>query len=611
MIKAWSKRKRRILYTLIAGGSIVIAVTALVIFRPAPKPYVPGEEIEGLTETLTRSIPEDHPKVTFIDASAEAGIEFQHFHGERSIQLPEDMGSGAAWGDYDRDGWLDLYVVNEAGPLTMSQDETSPAHNVLYRNRGDGSFEDVTKMAGVGYQGFGQAVAWGDYDNDGFLDLVVTNFGENILYRSRGDGSFEDVSEEVGFGGYDGYWAGASWADYNRDGNLDLYICGYVQYLYDPRDVKTESRQYNALIPASLNPSTYKPHRNLLFLNKGNGTFVEVAEFAGVDNVAGRSLSATWCDFDNDGWMDIYVANDVSDNALYRNRGDGTFEDISHQAWVADYRGAMGLAVGDWDGDEDMDLFVTHWIAQENALYNNMRTDFADVGVEGGVSMNFTDVADQYGLGQIGLDYIGFGTAFLDFNNDGWLDLLIVNGSTFQRDDDPRLLVAMPMLLFWNKGPREGFFDVGPVSGEVFSNEYVGRGLAIGDYDNDGDPDAFVVVNGGPGVLLRNDGGNDNHWLKVRLEGLRANRYGMSAKLRLVAGGRVSIRQVGAGSSYFSQNAVGEELFGLGNVELVDSLTVTWLDGNEQQFNNLQANQIFVVTKEERASIEAGNGNHQ
>lgn len=578
----------------------MLAVTAVVIFKPAPKPYVPGEEIEGLTDTLTRSVPEDHPRVMFVDVSADAGIGFRHFHGDRSTQLPEDMGSGAAWGDYDSDGWLDLYVVNEVGPLTMTPEEVaaSPAHNVLYHNRGDGTFEDVTMRAGVGYRGCGQAAAWGDYDNDGFLDLVVTNYGVNILYRNRGDGTFEDASEKTGIAGYDGYWAGASWADYDRDGNLDLYICGYVHYRYNPEDTRTESRQYNAPIPASLNPSTYKPRRNLLFLNNGNGKFTEVAESAGVDNVAGRSLSATWCDFDNDGWLDLYVSNDVSDNALYRNLGDGTFEDASHRAWVADYRGAMGLAAGDWDGDEDMDLFVAHWIAQENALYNNMLTDFADVGMEDGASLHFTDVADQYGLGQIGLDYIGFGTAFLDFDNDGWLDLFMVNGSTFQQDDDPRLLVPMPMLLFWNKGPEAGFFDVGSVSGEVFGKQYVGRGLAIGDYDNDGDPDAIVVVNGGPAMLLRNDGGNANHWIKVRLEGRSSNRFGLGAKLRLVADGRVSIRQIGAGSSYCSQNAVGEELFGLGEAERVDSLTVTWPGGQEQELIDLKADQTIVVTED-------------
>jgi hypothetical protein len=585
-------------------------MAAVVIFKPSPKPYIPGEDIEGLTDELARSLPSDYPRVTFTDVSVGAGIDFRHFSDSRTTQLPEDMGSGAAWGDYDRDGWLDLYVVNEAGPLTMSAEEiaSSPAHNALYRNRGDGTFEDVTARAGVGYRGCGQAAAWGDYDNDGFLDLIVTNYGETVLYRNRRDGTFEDASEKAGVEVPQGFWAGASWGDYNRDGNLDLYICGYVKYHYDPANARTKSRQYDTAIPAALNPSTYKPERNFLFCNNGDGTFTEVARSAGVDNIAGRSLSATWCDLDDDGWSDLYVANDISDNVLFRNRGDGTFEDISHNAWVADYRGAMGLAVGDWDGDEDMDLFVTHWIAQENALYNNMRTDFANVDVTAGGSMHFTDVADQFGLGQIALDYIGWGTAFVDFDNDGQLDLLMVNGSTFQQDNDPRLLVPMRMLLFWNKGPQDGFFDVGSVSGDVFTREYVSRGLAVGDYDNDGDPDAFVVVNGGRAMLLRNEGGSANHWLKVRLAGRLSNRFGLGTKLRVVAGGKTAIREVGAGSSYYSQNAVGEELFGLGVSERVDSLKVTWPSGVTQDLFDLVADQMIVVTEKRQDGIETGSG---
>ncbi|MDH3214807.1 MAG: CRTAC1 family protein [Candidatus Krumholzibacteria bacterium] len=608
MINTWSRRQRRIALTVLISGTVALIVGAVVIFKPSPKPYVPGEPIEGLTDELSRSLPSDYPPVTYTDVSLPAGIDFRHFSGQRTTQLPEDMGSGAAWGDYDRDGWLDLYVVNEVGPLTMSAQQiaSSPAHNVLYRNRGDGTFEDVTAQAGVGYRGCGQAAAWGDYDNDGFLDLIVTNYGVNVLYHNRGDGTFADTSEEAGIGGVEGYWAGASWGDYNRDGTLDLYVCGYVQYSYEAEAARAKSRQYDAPVPAALNPSTYEPHRNLLFCNKGDGTFRDVTHSAGVENLAGRSLSATWCDFDDDGWPDLYVANDVSDNVLFHNRGDGTFEDISHNAWVADYRGAMGLAVGDWDGDQDMDLFVTHWIAQENALYNNMLSDFADVRAGGGAAVNFTDVADQFGLGQIALDYIGWGTAFVDFNNDGRLDLFVVNGSTFQQNQDPRFLAPMRMLLFWNRGPQDGFFEVGTVSGEVFSKRYVGRGLAVGDYDNDGDNDAFVVVNGGSAMLLKNEGGNANYWLKVRTIGRASNRFGVGAKLRLAAGDVRAMREVGSGSSYYSQNAVGEELFGLGKAERVDSLVITWPSGAIQILSDIAVNQVLVVTEDEQTGIKTG-----
>jgi len=596
----WSRRKRRIVNILFVCSILIVIVSTIVIFKPAPKPYIPGEKIDGLTETLSRSLPDDYPRIKYNNVSVEAGIDFRHFYGERSTQLPEDMGSGAAWGDYDRDGWLDLYVVNEVGPLTMSsaEIERSPAHNVLYRNQGDGTFENVTDKAGVGYRGCGQAAAWGDYNNDGFLDLIVTNYGRNVLYRNRGDGTFEDVSEQVGIDDQKGFWAGASWGDYNRDGNLDLYICGYVKYRNNTAEQEEETRKFKSLLPASLNPSTYKPERNLLYYNKGDGTFKEVAKSAGVDNIVGRSLSASWCDFDSDGWIDLYVANDISDNVMYRNLRNGTFEDISHKAWVADYRGAMGLAVGDWDGDEDMDLFVTHWIAQENALYNNRSADFSDGGINNGASLHFTDVADRFGLGQIALDYIGWGTAFLDFNNDRQQDLFVINGSTFQQDNDPKLLIPMRMLLFWNKGIKDGFFEIGLVSGSVFSEKYVGRGLAVGDYDNDGDPDAFVVVNGGLAMLLRNDGGNNKHWLKVRLSGLLTNRFGLGTKLRAVAGGKAEIREVGAGSSYYSQNAVGEELFGMGDIKQVDSLEITWSNGVTKLLTNIKTNQTLIVTEE-------------
>jgi hypothetical protein len=610
MLKNWPRRKRRILYILAICGFLIIIVSALVIFRPTPKPYIPGEKMEGLTETLSRALPEEYPRVKFINVSAEAGIKFRHFHGKRSTQLPEDMGSGAAWGDYDRDGWIDLYVVNEAGPLTMSSEEIkkSPAHNVLYRNQGDGSFKDVTARAGVGYRGCGQAAAWGDYNNDGFLDLIVTNYGRNILYRNRGDGTFEEASESAGIGIQKGFWAGASWGDYNRDGNLDLYICGYVKYRYDPTDKRTETRQDNSYMPASLNPSTYEPERNLLYCNNGDGTFREVALVAGVDNIAGRSLSASWCDFDDDGWIDLYVANDISDNVMYLNKGDGTFKDISQKAWVADYRGAMGLAVADWDGDEDMDLFVTHWIAQENALYNNGHGNLKNTGMPGDANIQFTDMADNMGLGQIALDYIGWGTAFLDYNNDRQPDLFVVNGSTFQQYEDPTLLIPMRMLLFWNKSKKEGFFEVGSVSGEVFQQRFVGRGLAIGDYDNDGDPDAFVVVNGGVAMLLRNDGGNDNHWLKVRLAGRSSNRYGLGTKLKAFINGRAQIREVGAGSSYYSQNAVGEELFGLSNNNRVDSLTITWPSGKMQLLTDVATNQTILIIEGQDKGIDADRG---
>ena len=451
----------------------------------------------------------------------------------------------------------------------------------------------------------GSGAAWGDYDGDGWLDLVVTSYGENALYRNDGDGGFADVSQEIADSS--GFWAGASWGDYDLDGDLDLYICGYVQYRYDPVHQRNQTRQYDILIPASLNPSTYEPERNLLFRNDGNGGFREVAGEAGVDNRDGRSLAASWSDLDLDGWPDLYVANDLSDNALYRNEGDGGFADISHSAWVADYRGAMGLAAGDWDDDGDPDLFVTHWIAQENAFYTNMLADYREAGLPPEkTALRFMDVADQKGLGQIALDYVGWGTAFVDYDGDGRQDLLVVNGSTFQQQDDPRFLIPMRPLLFWNRSDDDGFFEVGPVSGEVFDREVVGRGLAVGDYDNDGDADAFVVVNGGRGLLLRNEGGNRRAWLKVRLRGWESNSFGIGAKLRAVIGDRVLHREVGAGASYYSQHAVGEVLFGLGEATRVDTLEIAWPGGEVQRLSGLPVDRVVVVEEGGEVRVAAG-----
>ncbi|MFQ5709624.1 MAG: CRTAC1 family protein [bacterium] len=595
-----SRRKRLVFVTAGLGLFFLAALSVVLWILLKPEaPYRPGEKIEGLTAELARHLPANYPKITFRDVSQEAGIDFQHFHGKRSTQLPEDMGSGAAWGDYDNDGWPDLFVVNEAGPLTLTQEDIrkSPAHCALYHNNGDGTFGEVSEAAGVDFRGLGVAAAWGDYDNDGWSDLFVTCFGENVFYRNNGDGTFTDETEQAGLGGLKGFWSGASWADFNRDGFLDLYVCGYVKY--EEQEGQRVTLQYDVEVPASINPSAFAPQRNLLYRNNGDGHFSEIAVKAGVADPNGRSLSAAWCDLDEDGWPDLYVANDVSENGLWRNLGNELFEDISHAAWVADYRGAMGIAVGDWDNDQDLDLFLTHWIAQENALYNSKRMQFAANDHAAAYALKFMDEADRFGLGQVALDYIGWGTSFFDYDNDGRLDLFVVNGSTFQQKDKPWLLQPMTEQLFWNGGPEQGFYDVSAVSGDVFKRKLVGRGAAFADYDNDGDVDVFVVNNGGPGLLLRNDGGNQNHWLKVHLQGRRSNRLAIGTKLRLVAGPSIQIRQVGAQSSYCSQNSLVQH-FGLGTHSKADSLQVVWPGGLKQLFLDVSANQMLQVVEGEK-----------
>lgn len=589
------KRKRQtILTATLSIGFVAAASLAILVASRPQSSYTPGEQSEGITAHLERDLPDGYEPVVFSNVATEAGIHFRHFAGSRSSQLPEDMGSGAAWGDYNNDGWPDLYVTNLAGPLTLSADEVrrSPAHSHLYRNNQDGTFTDVSEEAGVNYRGFANGAAWGDVDNDGRLDLIVTTYGPLIFYHNQGDGTFHERSEAFGLGGSDGFWTGASWADYDRDGWIDLYVTGYVRY--EKPAYGTRSYQYDVENPASINPSSFTPERNLLFRNHGGTGFDEVALKAGVSNPDGRSLSAAWFDADEDGWTDLYIANDVSDNVLYRNLGDGTFQDISHHARVADYRGAMGLAVGDWDGDTDQDLLVTHWIAQENALYVNRLAQDRASGAS--PSPRFIDEADRYGLGQISLDYIGWGTSFLDVDNDGRLDLFVANGSTLQDRSDATRLVEMPSQLFWNAGPRSGYFDVSPVSGDYFGMEYVGRGAAIADYDRDGDLDIFVVHHGERAALLRNDLNRASNWLAVMLEGRTSNRRGIGAQIRVVTEAGVQVRQVGTQSSYLSQNEAVEH-FGLGHGAHVDSLIIDWPSGLRQVETDVRAGRRIRVVE--------------
>ena len=605
-----ARRRHRLLLRVIVGATLVVAaVVATLVLRPVPAAYVPGAPIEGLTDDLARDLPPGAPAVRFVDAAAAAGVVFQHFHGSRSQQLPEDMGSGAAWCDVDADGDLDLFVVDEAGPLTERGSwPASPAHNALFRNAGDGTFGEVAAAAGLDRRGCGQGAAFGDYDADGRPDLAVSEYGPLLLYQNADGQRFDDVSAATAVDAAgESFWSGLSWADYDRDGDLDLYACAYVDYHHDAELSAAKSRQYDTVIPASLNPSTYAPLANALWRNDadagGRRRFTEVAVAAGVANDAGRSLSATFSDIDADGWLDLYVANDLSDNVLYRSAGDGTFADISHAAWVADYRGAMGLAAGDWDGDGDEDLFLSNWIAQENALFSNMTGDFRSAGAHSD-GMRFMDTADQFGLGQVALDFVGWGAGFFDHDGDGRLDLLLVNGSTFEDPADSRHLVPMRPQLFWNAGPRDGFYDLGGHAGDPFTREAVARGLALADYDADGDVDAFVNVNGGRAMLLRHQG-HTNHWLAVGLDPPAA---WPGATIRVVAGGRTQRRQAGTGSSYLSQHAVGEEVFGVGQAARIDTLEVVWPDGGRTRRTDLAVNQRLRLAPESGGRGQGGRG---
>lgn len=562
----------------LASAALMLVIVGLVVgvewMKDATDPTA------GIDDMLSRALPEDVPRIEFDDATGAAGIDFRHFDGVRSRLLPEDMGPGLGWGDCDGDGWPDLYAAAFGGPINApSESRSSWPHSQLYRNRGDGTFEDITTASGVDVSEFGMGVSWADYDGDGDLDLYVTHYGPNVLLRNEGGCRFVDVTADTGTaGGEADFSAGATWGDFDGDGDIDLYVTNYVEF--DPSTAAdAASLQFGMAVPFTLNPASYAPAANRLLRNEG-GRFVEIAAEMGVANTEGRSLSATWADFDDDGLLDLYVANDVSDNAFYRNRGD-SFEDISAASLTADYRGAMGIAVTDFDRDGDVDFFVTHWIAQENGLYAN----HLEFGLD---SVMFADVAEMMGLGYTALEYVGWGTEFIDYDNDGYKDLFVANGHTLENPQDRAHLVPQRMQLFWRRG-EEGFFDATDAAGEVFQKPLVGRGAAAADYDGDGDIDVAVVENGGALLLLRNGGSAENQWIEIALAQPGENRFALGARVQVTAGGGRQTHVVGSSPSYLSHNDLTVH-FGLGAAEDVEAVTVRWPDGVEETWSGLEVN---------------------
>ncbi len=590
------RRRRLLRTTVVAATSLSLLVGGLLWSRSGER-YLPGAPTDGLVDTLARHVPADHPALTFTDVTAEAGVVFRHFPATRANLLPEDMGSGVALGDVDGDGLTDIYLVNAAGPL-HEREADWPGRDGrcrLFRNRGDGGFEDVTAASGAGLRLLGMGAAFADVDGDGDLDLLVSSFDRLVLLANDGSAHFSDVTAAAGLAGPRGFWTGLAVGDYDRDGALDLYVCGYVRFEEELDRAGSTVKQYGLDIPALINPSTFDPERNLLFHNRGDGTFEEVGAALGVDNPQGRSLAATFADLTGDGWPDLYVANDVSDNALFVNRGDGRFVDETSRALVGDYRGAMGLAVADFDEDLDQDLFITHWIAQENALYVNVTSDLSGEG-RATPPIVCVDEADRHGLGQAALDMVGWATGFLDFDCDGRLDLFVVNGSTIPTRDDKTALGPMRSRLFWNAGAERGYFDIGPVCGDFFRRPAVGRGGAFGDLDLDGDPDLVVMRHGDGPALLRNDG-EHGRALLVRLRQPAGNRFAIGAKLQLVVDGRPRMAEFGTDGSYLSQHAVGEQLFGLGAAASVERLAVTWPDGAVDELHDVPADSLLTWTR--------------
>ena len=621
-MKRGSRRLRRVAWTLSTLFALVL-IGALLSWRihedNAPEEYIPGEESKDIASAINeraaevpaiamrparnsvsprvadplldpgRALPAGAPEPRFTDVTKAAGLtSFRQFEGSRTSRLPEDMGSGVAWGDFDNDGLDDLFVVSGGGSLDLPDSELAPS--VLYRNLGDGRFEKVKDFSELRIRGMG--AAWGDFDNDGWLDLAVTGYDTIILFHND-HGHLLRVKD---FPSPKGFWTGVSWGDYNRDGYLDLYVCGYVKYKPGERNTAGTSTQFGLEVPFTLNPASYEPERNLLFRNNGNGSFTEVAKQLGVANPEGRSLSALWHDFDGDGWLDLYVANDISENKLYLNR-HGTFVDEGRSAWVEEYRGSMGLAVGDFDRDGDDDLFISHWIAQGFALYQSLLVE--QEGTESS-DLHFTDVAANMGIGQHSLQSIGWGTSFVDVDSDGWLDLFVANGSTFEQGaDSARRLVPMPSFLFWN-AHGDFFHDLGPWN-RSFAQPHVSRGLAAADFNNDGAMDVAIVDQGEGVRLVRNDIAQGN-WAEFRLHSRVPPRemplgFGDGATIVAWVGGVPLRRSVGS-SSYLSQDSHRLHI-GLGSAAKIDRLEVRWLRGAKEIWTNLPTNHIWDITQGE------------
>ena len=556
-MRTWSKR----IVLALAGLGFLATGLRLSGQSPAPRPATPP----GLP--------------SYEDVSDKAGINFQHSFGEKKLSsIMEATGSGCAWFDYNNDGWLDLYVLSGRymeGVTKFSKPDGIDATNHLYRNNGDGTFTDVTAQAGVGGKGFGMGVTVGDYDNDGFADLYVTNWNSSLLYHNNGHGTFTDVTAKAGVENPH-FGVGTAWLDYDRDGKLDLYVGNYLQF-----DPDAKMRYFTA--DAFPGPLDYEGTADRLFHNTGDGTFSDVSQKAGIANPAGRAMGVTTGDYDNDGWPDVYVANDTMESYLYHNNHDGTFKNVAPDVNTAfgangEATSAMNPIFGDYDNDGWQDLFVSDM--RYHRLFHNPGNDafWLDTTVETGVA----SVSGQY---------VAWGDGFFDFDNDGWKDIYVVNGGL-------HWLIPMEDSVLRNNG-NGTFTDVSAQLGSYFKFKKVGRGACFADYDNDGYLDAFIMVLGGRGILLHNNPppvGQRNHWLTIRLVGTKSNRDGFGTRLEAVAGDSRQYIEAVSENGYLSQGDPRPH-FGLGSHAEVDKLTIYWPSGTVQTLEHVKADQILTVTE--------------
>ncbi len=523
--------------------------------------------------------------VTFTDVREAAGITFrQDGTGTEEKNYLETMASGLGWIDYNGDGLLDIYFVQTAE--TEWYKAPQPLRSALYRNNGDGTFTDVTEEAGVGAKGlYGEGLAVGDYDNDGDADLYVVGYGRAILYRNNGDGTFTDVTAKAGVGD-EGQWAAsAGWFDYDKDGHLDLLVCNYINWTAQTNLWCGEKRPgYRAYC----HPDNYRGQKLALFHNRGDGTFADVSDESGVSAPEVKALGPVLADLNNDGWPDIFVANDTWPNSLFFNEQDGTFRDASLYSGVAasedgKYEAGMGADAADVDGDGWFDIYVTHLDFELNRLYRNNRDE------------TFDDITWASGMGNKASLLSGVSMKFLDYDNDGWIDVFQSNGAMLDNIQmyHSQVTYPEPKLMFRNLGGGK-FEKVCEYLGQDFMRPTVGRGLTAGDYDNDGDIDVAVLNRDDYPQILRNDGGNAHNWLIVKLVGTKSARDGTGAALKLVSEGFTQHAQAKGGMGYMSAHDLRIH-FGLGKRETIDSLEITWLSGTVDKLTNVPVSQIITV----------------
>ena len=522
------------------------------------------------------------------DITVSAKIHFNHLASSDKKYIVESMSGGVALIDYDRDGWPDIYFTN--APDVEMQLAGKKARSALFHNNHDGTFTDVSDKAGVAYPCWGNGAVVGDYNNDGWPDLLVTCFGGVVLYRNNGDGTFTDVTREAGLGG-DTLWAmGAAFGDYDGDGLPDLFVSHYAAL--DLHDLPAFGSMVNCqyyMIKVQCGPAGLKGSPDNLYHNNGNGTFTDVSKQAGVDDPEGLlGLTPVWSDFDHDGKLDLFVANDGAHNYLYKNNGNGRFTDVGYPAGVAlDENGKalanMGLAVGDYLHTGFFSIAITHFSDQYLELFRN----------DG--NMSFTDVSFMSKIARATIHYVGWGDDFYDIDNDGWLDLIAVNGHVYPQVDDANIGTHFrePSLLFMNN--RDGTFrDVSDQAGAAMKLPRVGRGLAIGDLFNDGLQEVVIEDLEGEPAILRPEGGPRNHWISFELGGTQSNRLALNARVKVIAGDLPQTDEVRSGGSYLSQNDLRLH-FGLGDRRRADKVEITWPSGGTETLTGLDADRFYCV----------------